>query len=85
MTIMKRRDYSTILDYSLVMTDGSHPRVPIPGWHCWQGVTGLWYGRRMMTSPPVVLRAKSPSQLRAAIEQWHRERSSPPHPPVETG
>jgi hypothetical protein len=70
--IMKRRDYSTILDYTLAIADSPPQWAPIPGWHCWQGVTGLWYGRRIMTSPPVVLRAETPSELRAAIEQWNR-------------
>jgi hypothetical protein len=72
--IMKRRDYSTILDYTRAMADGRTHWMPIPGWHCWEGVNGLWYGRRILTSPPVVLRAESPSQLQAAIERWHQRR-----------
>jgi hypothetical protein len=77
-TIMKRRDWSTVLDYAYWMTDGPQQWALIPDWHCWQGVTGLWYARRMMTSPPVVLRAESPSQLQEAIEQWNRQHHLPP-------
>jgi hypothetical protein len=65
-----------------LMADGPQQLPPIPGWHCWQGVTGLWYGRRIMTSPPVVLRAESRSKLRAAIEQWNQQRHLPGHPPT---
>jgi ribosomal protein S18 acetylase RimI-like enzyme len=61
------------------MTDGLYQ---IPGWHCWEGVAGLWYGRRIMTSPPVVLRAETPSELRAAIEQWNQQRHNALRGPV---
>lgn len=39
-----------------------------PGWHAWRGVgeTG-WYARRERSSPPVVLNATTPEDLRAAI------------------
>jgi ribosomal protein S18 acetylase RimI-like enzyme len=34
-----------------------------------------------MTSPPVVLRAETSSELRAAIDHWNQERHLPRHPP----
>lgn len=43
----------------------------IRGFHCWTGVAGLWYGRRPLTSPPVVIRAESLDELRGKIDTWH--------------
>ena len=40
-----------------------------PYWHVWQGVAGLLYGRRLLSSPPKVVRAQDPEALRRAIEE----------------
>jgi hypothetical protein len=39
-----------------------------PDWRAWRGVgeTG-WYARRQLSSPPVVLNAPTPEDLRVAI------------------
>jgi hypothetical protein len=50
----------------------------IPGFHCWQGVGGIWYARRLGTSPPVVIRAESQDELRAKIDAWQSD-----HPTAE--
>ena len=41
-----------------------------PRWRCWIGIAGLHYGRRMKTSPPVVVRAEDPLDLRDQIRRW---------------
>jgi hypothetical protein len=41
-----------------------------PGWHCWRGIAGLVYARKLQTSPPVVLRAEDPTALRDEIRGW---------------
>jgi len=41
-----------------------------PGWHAWVGVRGVWYARRLKTSPPVTLRDAAPGGLRAQIERY---------------
>ncbi len=33
------------------------------GWHCWKGISGLVYARRLLSSPPVVVRAEDPRDL----------------------
>ena len=45
-------------------------------WHTWAGVAGLLYARRLKSSPPRVVRATTPEQLRAAIEADEAERGS---------
>lgn len=40
---------------------------PAGDWEMWVGVTGLYYARRLRTSPPVVLWASSPAELRALV------------------
>jgi hypothetical protein len=40
-----------------------------PHWHVWRGVAGLLYARRLMTSPPRVLRSQDPAELRDQILQ----------------
>jgi hypothetical protein len=46
-----------------------------PGWHAWPGVlAGVVYARRPRSSPPLVVRAVSPLELRQAIEAAERER-----------
>jgi len=39
------------------------------GWHTWVGVGGILYARRLMTSPPWVVRAPSPQALAEAIHR----------------
>jgi hypothetical protein len=38
-----------------------------PYWHCWRGVAGLLYARRLNSSPPIVVRAENPVNLRDQI------------------
>ncbi len=46
-----------------------------PGWHAWPGVlAGVVYARRPRSSPPLVVRAVSPAELRRAIEAAETER-----------
>jgi hypothetical protein len=45
-----------------------------PHWHVWPGVCGLVYARRPRTSPPLVVRAITPTDLRHAIEAAETER-----------
>ena len=46
-----------------------------PGWHAWPGVlAGVVYARRPRSSPPLVVRAITPTDLRYAIEAAETER-----------
>jgi hypothetical protein len=45
----------------------------ILGWHCWRGLGGVWYARRVGASPAVVLRAPTLDALRALIDQSNRQ------------
>ena len=56
---------------SRVARMASEELAPYRGFHCWRGVSGLVYGRRPRTSPPVVIRAESLDDLRAKIDAWH--------------
>ena len=38
-----------------------------PRWHAWRGIAGLVYARKMLSSPPAVVRAEDPAGLREAI------------------
>ncbi len=40
-----------------------------PHWHVWRGIAGLLYARRLMSSPPRVLRSQDPLELRDQIRQ----------------
>jgi hypothetical protein len=40
-----------------------------PGWHWWRGLSGLYYARRVKSSPPVVFRAESLHELRELVRQ----------------
>ena len=40
-----------------------------PHWHVWRGIAGLLYARRLMSSPPRVLRSQDPVELRDQIRQ----------------
>jgi hypothetical protein len=35
-----------------------------PHWHVWQGINGLVYARRVMSSPPLVVRGEDAVDLR---------------------
>jgi hypothetical protein len=41
-----------------------------PRWHCFVGIAGLHYGRRNLTSPPVMVRAEDAMDLRDQIRGW---------------
>ena len=43
-----------------------------PCWHVWRGVSGLWYARRPRSSPPVVLRNRIVTGLRAQVGAFMR-------------
>ncbi len=46
-----------------------------PGWQAWNGVlAGVVYARRPRTSPPLVVRAVTTTELRQAIEAAEAER-----------
>lgn len=46
-----------------------------PGWHAWPAVlAGLVYARRPRTSPPLVVRAATTTELRQAIEAAETQR-----------
>ena len=45
----------------------------ISGFHCWLGVSNVWYGRRLGASPPVVLRAETLDELHGKIRAWSKD------------
>ena len=58
----------------LVATDGEAPEWwpyahEFPYWHVWRGIAGLLYARRLMSSPPRVVRSQDPVELREQIMQ----------------
>jgi len=54
------------------------------GWHCWPGVIPpLLYARRLLSSPPRVVRATSPAALYAAIRRSDATRAPAPTVPAE--
>jgi hypothetical protein len=38
-----------------------------PNWHLWRGVSGLLYARRLLSSPPIVVRGEDATDLRDEI------------------
>jgi hypothetical protein len=44
------------------------------GWHCWQGTISLLYARRGNSTPPMVVRATTPGELREEIASAEAER-----------
>jgi hypothetical protein len=40
-----------------------------PRWHVWRGIAGLLYARRLMSSPPRVVRGQDPAELRDLIKE----------------
>jgi hypothetical protein len=47
------------------------------GWHYWRGVSGLFYARRKLSSPPVVLRAETLDGLRKQVLEYLAARERP--------
>jgi hypothetical protein len=47
-----------------------------PDWHVWEAVSGggVLFARLPRSSPPVVVRAKGPDALAAAIRAWYKGR-----------
>ena len=39
------------------------------GWRIWRGVSGLWYARKLKTSPPRVLRQPTREDLLAELDE----------------
>jgi hypothetical protein len=40
-----------------------------PRWHVWRGIAGLLYARRLMSSPPRVVRGQDTTELRDQIRK----------------
>jgi hypothetical protein len=55
---------------------GDQDDVPC-GWHYWRGVSGLFYARRKLSSPPVVLRAETLDGLRKQVLEYLAARERP--------
>ena len=49
---------------------------PYPAWHTWEGVNGTWYARRLLTSPPAVLRSATAEGLAGEIGRAEAERAA---------
>jgi hypothetical protein len=49
-----------------------------PAWHAWIGVNGVYYARRLLSSPPIVVTAPDPVTLVTAIRAVIAEISGPP-------
>jgi hypothetical protein len=41
-----------------------------PRWHCWEGISGLFYARLPRSSPAAVVRGEDPADLRDSIRGW---------------
>ena len=50
-----------------------------PGWHVFYGVSQLWYARKPLTSPPVLLRAENLTELRVRMKAKAEELADPWH------
>ena len=44
-----------------------------PRWHCWAGISGLFYARLLRSSPPVVVRGEDAADLRDSIRDWIKD------------
>jgi len=44
-----------------------------PGWEIWRGVSQLCYGRKLLTSPPVLVRGEDWAALRDEIRGYLRK------------
>jgi hypothetical protein len=51
------------------MTDPDDLEREFPAWHWWKGVSGLFYARRVKSSPPVVLRAETLDELKKLVRE----------------
>ena len=47
-----------------------------PCWHWWTGVSGLYYARRLKSSPPIVFRGESLGALRELVQEYIAGRHS---------
>jgi hypothetical protein len=45
-----------------------------PNWHVWRGVAGVLYARRLLSSPPRVVRSMNAEDLRDRIRQAYTRR-----------
>jgi hypothetical protein len=45
-------------------------RAMFPHWEVWTGIAGLVYARRLLSSPPIVIRAEDPADLRDQIRGY---------------
>jgi hypothetical protein len=45
-----------------------------PNWHVWRGVAGVLYARRLLSSPPRVVRSMNAEDLRERIRQAYTRR-----------
>jgi len=43
------------------------------GWELWTGVTGIFYARRLKTSPPVTIRAETEAERDAKIAAYLKD------------
>jgi len=52
----------------------------LPAWYVWRGISGLLYGRKRGSSPPLVVRGEDAVDLRDQIrrEEFLRSRESGP-------
>ena len=56
------------------MPDSAEPT--FRGFYIWKGLGVLWYGRKRNTSPPVVIRATSKTELHDLIDGWWTEQAA---------
>jgi hypothetical protein len=48
----------------------------LPAWYVWRGISGLLYGRKRLSSPPLVVRGEDAVDLRDQIRREEFLRSS---------
>lgn len=46
-----------------------------PRWHAWIGVNGVYYARRLLASPPLLLRGTDPFDLWNQVSAWEGNHS----------
>lgn len=51
-----------------------------PGWQCWAGLGGMFYARRLRTSPQWLVRTVGIETLEPKITEAEREGRPPEHP-----
>jgi hypothetical protein len=47
------------------------------GWQAWRGVSGLYYARRRLSSPPIVVRAGNREDLRERVKEYLASKERP--------